>query len=748
MGKNIYWIAVFLLAFVSCSEGQKEDSTQANAQKTEREYVNHFIGTGAHGHTYPGATTPFGMVQLSPDNGTQGWDWVSGYHYSDSVVVGFSHLHLSGTGIGDLADISVMPVNAKPNILDAYSGRDNCPWKSSYVHSEEEAHPGYYSVNLKDANILAELTATPRTGVHKYSFAKGDEQGIILDLNFALNWDGPVDTQINVEGPNTISGYRKSSGWAKEQHVYFVAEFNKPIKEHELSLVGEKLSSENTIEGKGTRAWFGFAAEGGETLELTMAISSTSIEGARKNLEAERKADFAEAQAAAAKLWSEHLGAIKVYSDNEEQKEIFYSALYHTMVAPDLHSDVDGKYRGADQKVHGPVDFNYYSTLSLWDIFRTWAPLHSIIEPELTSDMVNTMLNHFDEYGQLPVWALSANETFCMTGNHAIPIIVEAYQKGIRGFDAEKALEAMKVTMNKDIRALDLYKKYGYVPFDKADEGVSITTEYAYNDYCIAVLARELGKDEDYQFYLDRSKGYQAMFDNETGFFRGLSADGKSYREPFDPRESKHRVDTDYTESNAWQSSWFVLQDVPNLIAMHGGKEAFGNKLDALFAESSLIEGEHSSPDISGLIGQYAHGNEPSHHIAYLYNYADQAWKTQEHVREIMDSLYTTAPDGIPGNEDCGQMSAWYVMSAMGIYPVNPVAAEYQFGSPLFDKVEISLKDDKKITILAQGSSSDKAYVKNVYWNDKLVEGTSISHLELIQGGVLKFEMSSTPNKN
>jgi len=712
-------------------------------------FVDPFIGTGGHGHTYPGATVPFGMLQVSPDNGISKWDWCSGYHYSDSIVIGFSHLHLSGTGIGDLNDIRIMPVNKKVDLTAPVSSRDDLPYKSSYSHNEEVSEPGYYNVILKDHNIKAELTSDLRTAFHRYTYEKNDVQSVIIDLGFAINWDKTVGSNIKIEDEFTVSGYRYSTGWAKNQKVYFVAKFSKPIAKYDLVVDGNYLAEINKVTGEKTTAQIFFDSGDNDVVEVQVGLSSVSVKNALENISRhEGEFAFNEVKDDAIVLWNNNLAKIMVETPTDSLKMIFYTALYHTQIAPVTFSDANGEFRKSNDSIVIADNFTAYSTLSLWDTFRAEQPLLTILDPEKVSDIINSMLVYYDEHKILPVWVLYANETNTMTGYHSIPVIAEAYLKGIRGFDIEKVYEAVKNTMMQDERGLALYKEYGYIPYNLLDESVTITLEYAYNDWCVAQMAKELGKVEDYNYFLKRSKAYQSLFDTETGFMRGKSDTGDSWHEPFDPKYSAHRVHADYTEGNAWQHSWFVLHDTKKLIEMHGGEDKFVNKLDELFTESSEITGDNISVDISGLIGQYAHGNEPSHHIAYMYNFANKPWKTQYWVREILKTQYNTNPDGLSGNEDCGQMSAWYVFSAMGIYPFNPASAEYQIGSPIFEKSTINISEDKSFTIIAENTSDKNIYIQSATLNGEEFNRTNISHNELIQGGTLKFKMGSKPNKN
>ncbi|MDO3694675.1 GH92 family glycosyl hydrolase [Wenyingzhuangia sp. chi5] len=736
-------LSILLLVFItSC----KNNTTSKNTNKqTFTNEVNPFIGTGGHGHTYPGATVPFGMLQVSPDNGISSWDWCSGYHYTDSIMVGFSHLHLSGTGIGDLADILLMPSNKKVDLTIDTKNRDSIPYKSTYSHNNETSKPGYYQVFLETPKINVELTSSLRTAYHKYTFTKNDEQSVVLDLGFAINWDTALDTQINIENEYTISGYRFSKGWAKNQKVFFVAEFSKPIAHYSLVANQESVDG-TTVKAEKTKSQLFFNTEDSDELLVKVAVSSVSINNAKENLDTDL--NFDNTKSNANNIWENALSNIQVETPIDSLKTIFYTAMYHTQLAPVTFSDQNGQFRKENDAIETANNYIAYSTLSLWDTFRAENPLLSIIAPDKTSDIINSMLAYYETHKILPVWTLYANETNTMTGYHSIPVIVNAYKNGIKGFDIEKAYEAMKTTMMQDERGLNYYKEYGYIPYELLDESVTITLEYAYDDWCVAQMAKELGEMEDYEFFLNRSKAYEYLFDAKTGFMRGKSKDGKSWNEPFDPKHSNHREQTDYTEGNAWQHSWFVPHNVDNFISLHGGDEIFTTRLEQLFTESSEITGNNISADISGLIGQYAHGNEPSHHIAYMFNHANQPWRTQYWVRHILDTQYNTTPNGLSGNEDCGQMSAWYVFSSIGLYPMNPASGDYEIGSPIFEKSTIKLANNKTFVIKAENVSDKNIYIQSATLNNQAFNNTSISHQQIMKGGTLKFVMGATPNKN
>ncbi len=748
-------LSVLFLASCENKSTQKQPEEQT-PQKPLTSYVNPFIGTGGHGHTYPGATVPFGQLQVSPVNGISGWDWCSGYHYSDSLVVGFAHLSLSGTGIGDLNDILLMPANKKYDLSaltygkkeqypkNAAEFRDLVPYKSKYSHQNETAEPGYYQVFLEDPKINVELTADQYVAMHKYTFQKGDTQSVILNLGFAINWDNPTEMKIHREDRkldaqnvgNIITGYRHSTGWAKNQKVFFAIEFSKPISEMVLQENGKQISS----------GQFFFDNKESEELVVRVGLSSVSEDNALANLDLYDKRTFAEVRQKAHDAWEKHLASIEVETPVDSLKTIFYTAMYHAQVAPVTFSDKNGQFRQQNDKIAQAEGFTAYSTLSLWDTFRAENPLITLLYPQKSSDIINSMLSYYDVINKLPVWTLYGNETDCMTGYHSIPVIVEAYLKGIRTFDAEKAFQAMKKTMMGEERGLKFYKQYGYIPYDKWVESVTIALEYGYNDWCVAQMAKALGKTDDYNFFMKRSEAYKHLFDAETGFMRGKSSDGK-WRLPFDPKYSNHREGTDYTEGNAWQHSWFVPQDPQGLISLFGGKEKFVERLEKLFTESSEITGDNVSADITGLIGQYAHGNEPSHHIAYLFNEAGKPDRTQYWVNEILKTQYNTTPNGLSGNEDCGQMSAWYVWSSMGLYPMNPASGEYQIGRPLFNKVKINLPNGKTFSIVAENVSAENMYIQSATLNGQPYDKFTISDEEIQKGGELKFVMGSVAPK-
>jgi predicted alpha-1,2-mannosidase len=669
-------------------------------------YVDPFIGTGGHGHTFPGATVPFGMVQLSPDTRLTGWDGCSGYHYSDSLVYGFSHTHLSGTGVSDYGDILLMPATGP---VQVHNGADGQPgYRSLFLKNKEEAGPGFYRTYLEDHQVDVKLTASERVGFHEYRFDSRENPHIVIDLEHR---DAVLGAYIRQVSPTEIEGYRYSTAWARDQRVYFVARFSKPVRQFQV--YDQDVVKEGTeLQGKDVKAVCSFDLIPREKVSVKVAISAVSIDGARANLEAAIPGFEFESYHQSARLkWRQALSKIEVEDDDTDLLTSFYTALYHCMIAPNLFIDADGGYLGTDLKPHRlEGEGNHYTIFSLWDTYRATHPLYTIIEQQRTVDFIRTFLRQYEEGGQLPVWELAANYTGCMIGYHSVPVIVDAYRKGIGGYDANLALEAMKHSAEQDHLGLASYKKYGFILSNEEGEAVSKTLEYAYDDWCIAQMAQMMDRQEDYQHYIRRAQAYKNMYDPQTGFMRPRSQ--HQWVSPFDPRE----VNFHYTEANAWQYHFYVPHDMNWMIETHGGKEGLGQKLDALFTTTSETTGREQ-PDITGLIGQYAHGNEPSHHIAYLYNYVNQPWKTQNYLSKIVYDFYTPKPDGLIGNEDCGQMSAWLVFTSMGFYPVLPGSDEYVIGRPFFDRVTIHLENGNTFVIDAKGLKKDRPYVKSVQLN-------------------------------
>ena len=717
--------------------------SQSSESKTDyTELVNPFIGTDFTGNTYPGAQAPFGMVQLSPDNGLGGWDRISGYFYPDSTIAGFSHTHLSGTGAGDLYDILFMPVTLPYN----ETAEGGLGIHSKFSHNDEEASAGYYRVKLQDYNINVELTATPRCGVQRYTFPKAESM-VVLNLKKAMNWDFTMDSQIEVVDSCNIRGYRFSEGWARGQKVYFATRFSRPFKavefdEAEIKLKGEKV-------GTSKIARFMFDTEEGDQVTIVTALSGVSVEGAVKNLNAEAPHnDFNQYLAAAKADWNKHLQRIAVKGGNADDQVNFYTALYHSMIAPTIYSDVDGQYYGPDKQVHQANGWVNYSTFSLWDTFRAAHPLFTYTEPERVGDMVQSFIAFYEQNGRLPVWNFWGSETDMMIGYHSVPVIVDAYLKGIGDFDAEKALEACIATSNIDeYRGIGSYKKNGYIPYNVTDQynsenwSLSRTLEYAFDDFCIAEMAQKMGKTEIANEYYKRSQNYRNVFNPATGFMQPI--DDKGVFQPnFNPDEYTAHI----CESNAWHYFWSVQHDIKGLVSLTGGQDKFAAKLDSMF--TYIPAGNEELPIFStGMIGQYAHGNEPSHHVIYLYNKVRQPWKAQKYAAQVMHELYTNAPAGLCGNEDCGQMSAWYVFSAMGFYPVNPVSGEYEIGTPLFPEMRLNLGNGKTFTVLAPNVSRENIYIQSVKVNGQPYDKSYITHQQIMDGSTVEFVMGNQPGE-
>ncbi len=708
------------------------------AQKTPADFVNPFIGTGGHGHTYPGATMPFGMVQLSPDTRLEGWDGCSGYHYDDSYIYGFSHTHLNGTGVPDLCDVLFMPTTGETRWNNGSDGKPG--YGSKFKHSSESAEPGYYKVVLDDYNITAELTATTRAGMHCYTFPGGAESNILVDL---FHRDEVLESSIKVISNTRIEGLRRSRSWADNQYVYFVAEFSKPFASFEIAVDNKTAAGIKAVDNKkNIKAIFHFGTAAGEKILVKVGISAVGTDGAWLNLNKEMPGwNFTEVRNSARFAWNKELLKIEIEGGSDVQKTIFYTALYHTMVNPNTYMDVDGSYRGRDLQVHNDASFTNYSVFSLWDTYRAFHPLMTIIDQKRTLDYIKTFLVQYSQGGLLPVWELAGNETFCMIGYHSVPVIVDAYLKGIRGFDTELAMQAMRRSATRDgnmgLAALDLK---GYISTEDESESVSKTLEYSYDDWCISQFAKATGNMADYAYFGKRAQNYKNVFDPSTGFMRARSNGG--WFNPFDPFE----VNFNYTEANAWQYGFSAVQDMNGFIRLLGGKAGLAAKLDQLFSVSSKTSGRDQS-DITGLIGQYAHGNEPSHHMAYLYPFAGQPWKTQQKVHQILNTFYHDNPDGLAGNEDCGQMSAWAVMSAMGFYQVTPGSDYYVIGTPWFSQVTINLENGKKFVIKAQNSTPNNFYIQSATLNGIKHVSSVLSHSDIMKGGELVFTMGSQPNK-
>lgn len=708
------------------------------------DYVDVFIGTKSPGHTFPGPMLPFGMVQLSPDtrNDHTSWPACAGYDYTDTSIIGFTHTHLSGTGVPDLGDILFMPVTGKIKYNAGNPENPDSGYRSRYSHDREFAEPGYYSVTLDDYNIKAELTTTKRVGVHRYTYPKTDSTSIIIDLEHR---DPVIEAKLKIISPTEIAGYRRSKAWAGNQRQYFVAQFSKPITSYQI-LNGEKIENTGSeFNNKKIIAALNFDSSEDEVL-VKVALSAVSIEGARKNLHEELTHwDFDKIKNEAKETWNTSLSKIKITDSNEDKKEIFYTSLYHSLLTPNLYNDVDGKYRGMDDKIHNAEGFNNYTVFSLWDTFRGLHPLLTIIEPKITRDIVVTLQKKHEQFGEIPMWELAANDTRCMIGYHGVSVIADAYLKGITDIDPEKALQAMIESSNVKKRGINYYTELGFVPSNKSSQSVSKTLEYAYDDWCIAQMAKVLDKKDIYEEYSKRSRFFVNLFDKQTGFMRPRYSNRKWY-EDFNPTSVEKTYNFNFTEGNSYQYSLFVPHDIASVINLVGGDEKFNQWLDNLFSKNSEEEISEDS-DVSGLIGQYSHGNEPSHHLAYLYNYAGKPWKSQTTIHKILNEMYTSEPDGLCGNDDCGQMSAWYVLSSLGFYSVTPGSPEYVIGSPTFEKAEIHLDNGKTFTIKANNASKKNIHFSSLKLNGKDYPNTYLKHQDILNGGELVFEMTDTPNK-
>ena len=733
MRTPIYLCLLLTCMLVSCTPTQEKHETDYTL------YVNPFIGTDFTGNTYPGAQAPFGMVQLSPDNGLPGWDRISGYFYPDSTIAGFSHTHLSGTGAGDLYDISFMPVTLPYKEEESPQGIH-----SKFSHEDESAYAGYYQVRLKDYNINVELTATERCGIQRYTFPEA-QSAIFLNLKKAMNWDFTNDSYIEKVDSVTIQGYRFSDGWARDQHIYFRTRFSKPFEKMELDTTA--IIKDNKRIGTAVIARFDFNTKEGEQILVNTAISGTSMDGAAKNLQAEvPENDFDKYLAETKANWNRQLGKIEVKGSNEDDKVNFYTALYHSMIAPTIYNDVDGAYYGPDKKVHQADGWVNYSTFSLWDTYRAAHPLFTYTEPERVNDMIKSFIAFYEQNNRLPVWNFYGSETDMMIGYHAVPVIADAYLKGIGDFDAEKALNACVATANLDsYRGIGLYKELGYIPYNVTDHynaenwSLSKTLEYAFDDYCIAEMAKKMGKQDIADTFYKRSRNYRNLYNPETSFMQ--------------PRDDKGRFikgfkADDYTphicESNGWQYFWSVQHDIDGLIDLVGGKNRFAEKLDSMFTYHPAADAE--LPLFStGMIGQYAHGNEPSHHVIYLFNSRGCTERTKSYVAKVINELYKNEPAGLCGNEECGQMSAWYVFSAMGFYPVNPVSGKYEIGTPLFPEMQLHLTNGKTFTVLAPNVNKKNIYIQSTKVNGHPYDKTYITHEQIMSGATIEFEMGSTP---
>ena len=734
--KKIIYI-IFAIIFISCAAFFKSDEKLIN-------YVDPFIGSGGHGHVFVGANVPFGGVQVGPTNFNKGWDWSSSYHHTDSIVKGFCHINVSGTGMSDLGELTIMPATGELKTGAGTQENHMAGYSSLYRKNKEFATAGYYKVHLERYDIDVELTATERVGLHNYIFPDAENSRIIIDLGEG-SADRPTETYIKKVNDTLFEGHRFSTGWARDQREYFSLIISKPVSDF---IIYDRHKKFKGIERKGdyVKGFLEFSTEKDEKIMVKMGISTVSSKNALENMMIEFPHwDFDRVKKNAEQKWENELAKIKIKTKDKKKKRVFYTAMYHTMIAPNLYHDLNGEYRGTDKVVYKDSSFTNYTLFSLWDTYRAAHPLYTITHPERVSDFINSMIKIYEHQGKLPVWHLRGNETNTMPGYSAVAVLTDAVLKGF-DLDLEKVFEAAKVSATGDFEpgVKDLMER-GYIPADFMVESVASSMEYAIGDWGIAQLAKKLGKEEDYEYFINRSKAYKQYFDPETRFMRGKLSDG-SWRTPFDPISAEHRVN-DYCEGNAWQYLWLVPQDPEGLIELLGGDEEFNKKLDELFSMSSKL-GEEASMDITGLIGQYAHGNEPSHHTTYMYAYSGEHYKIADKVRYINNELYTDHPDGLSGNEDCGQMSAWYILSSMGFYPVNPSNGAYVFGSPLFDEVVLDIPGQKQFKISAKNNSDKNIYIQSVSLNGEEHKYSYITHKEILKGGELEFTMGPKPNKD
>ena len=682
------------------------------------QYVNQYVGTGGHGHTFMGANVPFGLVQLGPTEPTRGWDWCSGYYYDDDELIGFGHMHLSGTGIGCLGDVAFLPV------------KDFKQTSTRFKHEAEKVHPGYYSLQLTDPNVLVELTATERCGFHRYTFKDGAKAQLALDLSQCIGWDKLNDCLLTQESTTRLTGFRRSNGWAADRRIYFSIDFSQPVTVHRLDSMERVVVS---------------VADNTKPLLVKVALSPVSIDKAKLNMQAEMAGwDFDATVKAADDAWNRELARIQIQTNDQTKKRVFYTAMYHLMTSCSKFNDVDREYRGADGKVH-KADFTNYTTLSLWDTYRAAHPLMTVAFPEMQRDFAQTFLNIYKQQGRLPVWHLMGSETDCMVGNPGAIVLADLTMKGFVE-DKELALEALKATQMKDIRSLGLLKKHGYIPWnlEPENETVAKALEYCAADDGVAKVAKLLGKADDYNYFFNRSRSYKKYYDPETRFLRAVGTDGK-FRLPFNPFFAEHRTN-DYTEGNAWQYTFLVPHDVKGLINLFGSDKAFMSKLDSLFFVEGWA-GDNASPDMSGMTGQYAHGNEPSHHVIYMYNYAGRPDKAAPLLRKMLNEMYLDQPDGLSGNEDVGQMSAWYILSSVGLYQVDPVGGRFVIGSPLFDKATVNVGAGKTFTVVAKNNSDRNIYVQSARLNGKALKNSYIEFNDIRHGGTLELVMGPKPSK-
>ncbi len=717
------------------------------------DFVNPFVGTEGAGNTFPGPSTPFGMVQIGPDTDDSLWATASGYEYSDKSIIGFSMTHLSGTGIPDLGDFLFMPSIGRPKLVEGTKKNPDGGYRQRYSHNDEQASVGYYQVKLQDSGINVELTCADRAGLMRYTFPASDSAFVLTDLKHVLWWN-TVWSHIRVLNDSTIIGFHLVHGWAKERYLYFAARYSKPFDHFRIMDDGKpviyntyRFRSEKEAVGKNIKFLAQYKTHANEQIMIKVGISAVSAEDAMKNLDSEIPDwNFNKVRKETSDKWEKQLAKIRI-DGTQDQKKTFYTSLYHSFLTPNLYEDNNGKYRGLDWDVHTAKNFTNYTIFSLWDTFRAEHPLLALVQSKRDADMVNSMLAHYDQSVEhlLPVWSLQGNETWCMIGYHAVPVIVDAYMKGVNGFDPERAYEAIKTTaMNPNYDHVATYAKLGYVPDDKENESVSKTLEYAYDDWCIAQMAKALGKKDDYHYFMKRAESFKNLFDPTYGLMRGKDSKGH-WHTPFHPHE--YVEGGDITEGTSWQYSWFVPQDVPGLIKLMGGKKRFTQKLDSLFTMKPGTVANGDTLDITGLIGEYAHGNEPSHHIAFLYSYAGQPWKTQMRIHQIVKLMYGDKPNSLKGNDDCGQMSAWYIFNTMGFYPVCPGSNYYVIGSPLVNKAVMHLSNGKDFTMIAQNQSPKNVYIQSAILNGKKWNSPFLPYDQIKSGGKIVFKMGPKPNK-
>lgn len=733
--KNLYFILTVAWSLAGYAQSNSVDYTQ---------YINPLIGSDAHGHVFVGANVPWGAVQVGPTQITKGWDWCSGYHYSDSVLIGFSQMHLNGTGAGDLGDVLLMPYVGDVKLQPRTQTDPKSGYGGYFSHLEEKAEAGYYYVKLLDSDIDVHLTATERAAYHKYIFPKNAKtRRVAVDLAQGIGWDKVTSSKIEKRDDYTFVGYRFSKGWAPDQKTYFALKTSLPVKELIIADSTAVKQGQSLVANK-VRAILTFN-EGTEPIEIKVGISPVSEDKALDNLQREiGQKSFDEVEQEAKAKWNNAVSKVAIETDSESDKRIFYTAMFHAMTTPALFNDTDKAYRGVDKKIYKGTS-DYYTTFSLWDTYRAFHPLMTILEANRSVDFVNTMLTIYEQQGRLPLWHLMGDETNMMVGYPGVAVVGDAVLKNLKGVDAKRAFTAMVNSADYDIFGVNYLKKLGYIPSDKENEAVAKALEYAAADAAVAATAKKLKQKEAYKRFEERAKAYKRYYDPKTRFLRGIMSDG-TFREPFDPFGASHRA-TDYTEGNAWQYLWMAPQDPNGLIALLGGREPFVKRLDSLFMVSGPL-GAEASPDISGLIGMYAHGNEPSHHIPYLFAYAGQQWKTAEKVAQICRDFYTDEPAGLSGNEDCGQMSAWYISSVLGFYQVNPAGGTYVFGSPKFKKAVIKMDNGKTFTVLAPNVSAKNIYIQSVKLNGKKYDKSFISYDDIMKGGVLEFAMGEVPNKD